>query len=343
MVLSNVSMPSFRTVYSIFLYCLTSGACQSPMAQGRYFFDAAPLPPTIEGNTLRLGGTVSVRSEPCTRPDAALELVVWAFHSQYWPGVSAPQGYDILTVPMPNPSPTPSGACASELRSSASYPLSNPISGTNYLVYFLRVQPSASCLQAPDCYESFFDAGTYNSQQPPSTPQYRSAPQLPAYHATLNAVEYYHAAFDHYFLTTLGSEIALLDNGYFPGWARTGQTFEVYANGWSNVRGPVCRFFSDALAPKSSHFFTTDADECGLVKVSTDWIYEGVIGYLTLPNYSSQCPLEGVPLYRLYNNGMGDAPNHRYTTSLTVRAEMIAKGWISEGYGPLGTIGCVFI
>jgi hypothetical protein len=47
-----------------------------------------------------------------------------------------------------------------------------------------------------------------------------------------------------------------------------------------------------------------------------------------------------VPIYRLYNNGPGGAPNHRYTTSDAIRAQMIAQGWIPEGYGPLGVIMC---
>ena len=29
----------------------------------------------------------------------------------------------------------------------------------------------------------------------------------------------------------------------------------------------------------------------------------------------------------------GGAPNHRYTTDLAVRAQMIAKGWVPEGRG----------
>jgi hypothetical protein len=40
------------------------------------------------------------------------------------------------------------------------------------------------------------------------------------------------------------------------------------------------------------------------------------------------------PVYRLYNNGQGGAPNHRYTIDLTVRAQMIAQGWVPEGRGP---------
>ena len=45
-----------------------------------------------------------------------------------------------------------------------------------------------------------------------------------------------------------------------------------------------------------------------------------------------------VPVYRLYNNGQGGAPNHRYTTSLATRTTMLGRGWIPEGHGPLGVI-----
>ena len=48
-----------------------------------------------------------------------------------------------------------------------------------------------------------------------------------------------------------------------------------------------------------------------------------------------------VPLYRLYNDGHGGSPNHRYTIDLRVRATMIAAGWVPEGYGPLGVDACV--
>ena len=48
-----------------------------------------------------------------------------------------------------------------------------------------------------------------------------------------------------------------------------------------------------------------------------------------------------LPLYRLYNDGQGGAPNHRYTTSPTVRAAMMGRGWTPEGMGSLGVIACV--
>jgi hypothetical protein len=38
------------------------------------------------------------------------------------------------------------------------------------------------------------------------------------------------------------------------------------------------------------------------------------------------------PLHRLYNNGQGGAPNHRYTTCTNLRDRMVAnEGWVSEG------------
>jgi len=39
-------------------------------------------------------------------------------------------------------------------------------------------------------------------------------------------------------------------------------------------------------------------------------------------------------------HGQGGAPAHRYTTSLSVRSQMLAQGWISEGYGDNSVIMC---
>ena len=45
------------------------------------------------------------------------------------------------------------------------------------------------------------------------------------------------------------------------------------------------------------------------------------------------------PLFRLYNNGQGGAPNHRYTTSTVTRGQMLALGWVQEGAGE-GVVAC---
>ncbi|HVE50004.1 MAG TPA: hypothetical protein VNG69_10355 [Casimicrobiaceae bacterium] len=154
------------------------------------------------------------------------------------------------------------------------------------------------------------------------------------------AIEYYHEGFDHYFLTTIPDEITKLDNGTFVGWRRTGERVDVDG---SVVAGTVsvCRFFSAAFAPKSSHFYTPYAAECDTVKRDPVWTFEGDVFRIALPDGIGGCPAGRVPLYRVYNNGMGGAPNHRYTTSLGIRQAMVALGWTAEGFGPQITFACV--
>jgi probable HAF family extracellular repeat protein len=153
------------------------------------------------------------------------------------------------------------------------------------------------------------------------------------------AVEYRHAAFDHYFLTANADEIAKLDGGVFPGWARTGQTIEVHPDAAAGTH-PVCRFFSAAFDPKSSHFYTADRDECEKVKADPAWQYEGTAFNIAKPFSYGGCPPDTQPVYRLYNDGKGGAPNHRFTTSLAARLVMIAAGWVSEGAGEHGVGMC---
>jgi hypothetical protein len=156
---------------------------------------------------------------------------------------------------------------------------------------------------------------------------------------TVDLIEYHHAEWDHYFITGIPVEIVKLDNGTFVGWARTGYSFKSYPlnTPGSNV---VCRFFSTSFAPKSSHFYTPFADECTIVQANPDWQFEGPVFNIPVPDLAGACPAGTVPVYRLYNNGQGAAPNHRYTTDFGVRAQMIANGWIPEGYGPVGVIMC---
>lgn len=154
-------------------------------------------------------------------------------------------------------------------------------------------------------------------------------------------VEYHHAEFDHYFATANAGEIAKLDSGAIAGWSRTGETFGV-SPGSTAGAAPVCRFFSTSFAPKSSHFYTAWAEECAFVKrdLSRDWHFEGNVFFVVIPDDAGTCPVGTNPIYRIYNDGRGGAPNHRYTTSLTIRGQMIAAGWIPEGQGVLGVAMC---
>lgn len=154
------------------------------------------------------------------------------------------------------------------------------------------------------------------------------------------AIEYHHAGFDHYFITAAPQEAAMLDAGSLAGWRRTGERFSVFALSDSTA-AQVCRFFSTAFAPKSSHFYTAAASECEAVKNNPNWQYEGLVFAMALASPAGTCPVATQALYRLYNNGQGGAPNHRYTTSPTVRASMLAQGWVAEGYGETGVIACV--
>jgi probable HAF family extracellular repeat protein len=150
------------------------------------------------------------------------------------------------------------------------------------------------------------------------------------------AVEYHHAAFDHYFLTANPAEIAMMDSGRFSGWARTGQTFNVHLDSPAGTNA-VCRFFGAAF---TSHFYTANADECALVKTYPAWQFEGIAFNIAVPDQDGDCPSTTQPVYRVYNNGKGAAPNHRYTTSLTTRSQMVDAGWVPEGSGPLGVAMC---
>jgi len=64
-----------------------------------------------------------------------------------------------------------------------------------------------------------------------------------------------------------------------------------------------------------------------------DWQYEGDVFYTPLPDATGACPTGTDPVYRLYNNGQGGSPNHRFTTSQSTRAQLLASGYIVEGAG----------
>jgi len=102
----------------------------------------------------------------------------------------------------------------------------------------------------------------------------------------------------------------------------------------------TCRFFSTSFAPKSSHFYTPYLAECQKVQGNPDWQFEAIAFYIKLPDENGLCPIDATTLFRLYNNGMGGAPNHRYTTNRAVFDQMVAQGWVPEGNGPPPIFAC---
>jgi hypothetical protein len=170
---------------------------------------------------------------------------------------------------------------------------------------------------------------------------YRWKTNLPTPSVTVPAVEYYYAAWNFYFETAFPAEIAALDGGAFGGvWQRTGQQFNVYAlAGAPASSSTVWRFFSTIFAPKSSHFYTGIMSEYNSLLVNPNWELEGPVFNTPMPAADGTCPVGSIPIYRLYNNNAGGAPNHRFTTDTNVRAQMIAAGWTPEGFG-IGVVFC---
>jgi hypothetical protein len=164
----------------------------------------------------------------------------------------------------------------------------------------------------------------------------------------VSAIEYYHAGLDHYFISSLQHEIDTLDAGRIPGWARTGQSFRVYpsqASGGGGVN-PVCRFYIPP-AHGNSHFFSASPAECNVVvqKTATDPNFSGYVFespnvfYAGLPDTTTgACPAGTAPVFRLWNQRIDS--NHRYTSSPAIKAQMIAAGYVAEGYGPNAVIMC---
>lgn len=158
-------------------------------------------------------------------------------------------------------------------------------------------------------------------------------------------VEYYNAALDHYFMTPLADEIDALDSGRIRGWTRTGLVFDGSSSPGPGAN-PVCRFYIPP-AHGDSHFFSASPAECAVVleSMATDPNFSGYIEetaaafYIALPDTATgACPAGTAPVYRLWNHRADS--NHRYTADAATRDAMIARGYVPEGYGPLGVAMC---
>jgi len=165
--------------------------------------------------------------------------------------------------------------------------------------------------------------------------------------------EFYNPTLRHYFITADDAEKQALDTGVHPGWQRTGESFKAYARGSSTGASinPVCRYYSPAsieteqgsFAGFDSHFFSADAAECVTVfRRFANWIWEledDNAFQIALPDrLSGACPGGTVPVYRLWNQRVDS--NHRYTTSAATKADMLAAGYVAEGYGADGVAMC---
>lgn len=150
--------------------------------------------------------------------------------------------------------------------------------------------------------------------------------------ATVEVIEYYNAALDHFFITWIAAEIANLDAGATPTkWTRTGLGFRAHETPQPGT-SQVCRFYIPP-ADGNSHFFGRSAGECNASLANNpEFILEDPDYMRLAVPAAGVCPAGTRPIYRLFNNRADT--NHRYTTERAVRDEMVAKGWIAEGDGP---------
>jgi len=160
---------------------------------------------------------------------------------------------------------------------------------------------------------------------------------VPARAATLDAIEYYNAQLDHYFVTALADEIAKLDAGSIAGWQRTGQHFTVFdpATPFAGA-SPVCRFYGLPAAGLDSHFYSASPAECAAVRQRFPGVWfeetDNAFGIFLPDTVTGECPAASVPVYRAWNGRIDS--NHRFTTDPATLRAMVAQGYTAEGYGP---------
>ena len=154
--------------------------------------------------------------------------------------------------------------------------------------------------------------------------------------------EYRSVGGERYRLAISQHEKAELDTGREPGWRRTGRYFRTLdplaADAPDSV--PVCRFY---LPPPhgDTRIHSAHAAECAAIaRAIPSAVLEARDAFrAVLPHDDGSCPVPLQPLFRSWN-GLG-AANHRLTTDLPEHADMLARGWIGEGAGMIGTAMCV--
>jgi len=148
----------------------------------------------------------------------------------------------------------------------------------------------------------------------------------------VTVVEFYNAELDHYFITYVPAEIALLDAGTtIRGWTRTGKSFKAYATAQTGTTD-ICRIYIIPVRG-DSHFFGRGQTECNNTMMAhPDFILEEPKFMAMILPVAGGCPAGTVAVYRVFSN-RPDA-NHRYTIEQATRAAMVALGWLAEGDGP---------
>jgi uncharacterized protein (DUF1800 family) len=146
---------------------------------------------------------------------------------------------------------------------------------------------------------------------------------------TATAVEYFHSALGHYFITTDANEMRSAEAA---GWVRTGGQFGVFA-GAGDAAGlsPVCRFYEGPGVNRHSHRYSADPAECASLQANPGLRYEGIVFYVARL-VAGQCTAGTTPVYRTsVDNFIRNDFNQRFTVDATVYAKAASHGQAPEG------------
>lgn len=160
---------------------------------------------------------------------------------------------------------------------------------------------------------------------------------------TMPVVEFVNPLLRQYVLATQAEEINALDSGKVPGWVRSGEQFNAFRSGYVSMSTfDVCRWYARTPVASTHWYFFTNY-KCGLIEFSmyheslVEMVQEDAAAFAgAYVSSEGWCVYGSRPLYALWDGVIG----HRYTPSIAIRNEMVAQGWISEGWGPHGAIAC---
>ncbi len=170
-----------------------------------------------------------------------------------------------------------------------------------------------------------------------------SRPHAAREHDFVAALPLFDAVLDQYFVTADPGELAVLErpgsvNG---GWYGSDGWFHVYPAGWNATPTvPVCRFYGLPEAGLDSHVLSANPEECAALERHADWVLESrEVFRVELPDPASgACAGGHAPVFRLWN-GRRDS-GHVLSTNRGLRDSLVKRGYVPEGWGPLGVAMC---
>ena len=154
-------------------------------------------------------------------------------------------------------------------------------------------------------------------------------------------VEYYHAAFDHYFVTDIPGRDREARQRHVRGWSRTGEVFERLRRHRRRA-APRC---AGSSARRSGCAARTSTRRRRRVRAGQAERRLAVRGRqcsaCSRPARPGTCPAGTQPVYRALQRRPGRRAQPPLHDQQRRRAQRCSrKGWIAEGYGAAGVIMC---